>query len=264
MKTQRSLLPYILLAILLVAGSLLIWSTIERSHGATDGRQASTEPLTLIQPPDTCSYCSHNLVGMTSQQIGLFAVDYARANNYVRSGTPEILLSRSITRDQNTALGLGCLPDFATIEQPPLALVILKGDFDLNRLASGAAPPAPRTANKTEYLSFVFDLWAAEPAAWNESYTGGLFRTALNDSSLPVETSDEPTNCPPPIPISKLTLHYGQPVPGFTTPPPLPPDIQASESRTPAHEQMPTVRPTLPPPIPTVNMPSPVPTNLSK
>ena len=47
---------------------------------------------------------------------------------------PQVLLATSVTNDQYTDLGLGCLPDAASFETPPLTLVILKGDFDANRV----------------------------------------------------------------------------------------------------------------------------------
>lgn len=131
----------------------------------------------MLQPPATCHYCSNNLVGKSAQEIGQYALEYERTNRYVRSGMPQVLLSRGITREEYTSLGLGCLADSDSIEQPPLALVILRGDFDLNQFPGGMTVPIAQTTQRPIYMSLVFDLWAGMLTAWHTSYSGRLFST---------------------------------------------------------------------------------------
>lgn len=245
---KGSLITFGLLGVMLVVGGLLVWSASVRSTvrgnkseigslgvssgastpGPTQQVSASPSPtsqaVTELPPPPTCHYCAGNLVGKTADEIGQYALQYTQNNHIVRSGTPQILLSRPITREAYTALGLGCLPEFGVIEPPPLALVILKGDFDLNSFG-GAHAPIRQDLGEIIYLGYVFDLWAGMPTSWQTTKSGGTFRTALNDPSLP-DDGNEPSACPPGLPLSQATLHYGDPAPGFTTPPPLPTDIR--------------------------------------
>lgn len=226
-----------LVGVMLVIGGLLVWSASLRNTTAANNVGTSSpgiaaqgdtaQPVTQLPPPPTCGYCVNNLVGKTTNEIGQYALKYAQNNQLVRSGAPQILLSRPITREEYTALGLGCLPEFAVFEQPPLDLVILKGDFDVNRFG-GARAPLRQEPNETIYLGYVFDLWAGQPASWQTTKSGGVFRAALNDASLPLD-GNEPSVCPPQLPTSQITLHYGNAAPGFDAPPPLPPDIQARQ-----------------------------------
>src|SRR5689334_9296779 len=76
----------------------------------------SGQPLTLRPPPSTCSYCTHNLVGKSAREIGQYAVERLQEEHAVYSGEPQVLAARAITREEFTALGLGCLGDSIAIE----------------------------------------------------------------------------------------------------------------------------------------------------
>lgn len=186
--------------------SVVLWSLLSnwRSPSALAGTQVV---VTDVPPPPTCGYCDHNLVGKTVSEIGSFALQYVEDSHLVLSGTPEILLSRPLNPADFTALGLGCLPSYSTIEVPPLAMVILKGHFRSNQLGTSLAEPSAAD-DPPGYLGFVFDLWAGTPAATINSPYGAMLGAALNDPSLP--SIEAPSTCPPPVPAAERRLHYGQ------------------------------------------------------
>jgi hypothetical protein len=188
-------------------------TNVNANYVPTETKSGSNTPLTLIPPPDTCGYCNRNLVGASSKQIGQVVLDYARAELDAR-GTTQLLLVRSIAWGDMPELGLGCLPDFASIEDPPLALVILKGDFNLAGGIPGAQS-APDQQKRVTYVIQVLDLWPAGSVYLTGSQTGGILRRVLNDPSLPAEERTMPTNC---FPRAPRTLHYGQTAGGVLFP----------------------------------------------
>jgi hypothetical protein len=157
-----------------------------------------------------------SLVNKSPEEIGQKAVAFAREHGTVRSGEPQVLLTRPVTFDQLTALGLG-KHESETIEKPPLMMVILKGDFSpfpKPGAGEGAAPgqsPSQTEADRITYVAYVYDLWGGIPIIIQESKDGGIFKKALNDPALP----DVPSLSPPSDPkrdsqprVAKV-LHYG-------------------------------------------------------
>lgn len=201
-----------------------------------------------------------DLVNVSAEEIGEYAKLFA-SQHLKAKGDQEIRLVRNVTREQVAELGLGCVPDFSSIEQPPLVLVILKGEFDFDNAFPGAISAAPeneRESGKKSYVAYLFDAWAAFPAAMYESQDGSRFKKALNDPTLPdPEHGSEAIVCPTPVPASQKKWHYGEEVPGYTTVPPLPEKIQRNALPT---EPAPTAvqaTPDVPLPVPTaVNQPS--------
>jgi hypothetical protein len=186
-------------------------------------------------------YGTRNLVGATPEEIGRFAQQYAEHNLKISGDTPQVLLARAIKRPDLAVLGIACLPSSSTIEDPPLTLVILKGQFDFSAMP-GSAPQAQSvvgTNSVYKYIAYVFDMWSAEPTFLLGSVDGGQFHMALDDSSLPITGSSVPLVCPTEAPHT-VTLHYGDspPTPSL---PPLPPTPYTS----------PTALPTAPAPIAT-------------
>jgi hypothetical protein len=225
----RTLIPMVLLASLVIA--LLAFAARDTALGTAESvptpDTSNQVNSTITEKPNRFPYGVSDLKGASPEEVGRFAQEYAKAAGLVRSGTPAVLLSIPITREKYTALGLGCLLDFGTIEEPPLTLVILKGDLQFpnssllpNRDVHQQEPAA--------YAAYVFDMWSARPVALQGTLTGGSFRKALNDPTLPMNETWNPNACPTPIPSSKKTLHYGDVAPGFTTPPPLPQDITSN------------------------------------
>ncbi len=180
-------------------------------------------------------YRPGNFVGLSTTQIADRALQLVRGQQMDLTGEAQVLLVRPVTREEIVALGLNCLPDALTIEDPPHVLVIYKGDFDISRL-----PGAGNIKGATvHYLAYIFDVWAGEVNAWETSAEGGRFRLALNDPSLPAEQLGSLITCPPFQ--GTRTVHYGDPWP---TPPPQTPAPFATTPPPPSPP--PTI---LPPPV---------------
>lgn len=233
---RDSLLPYALIIAALITAVLLFVSRQAGTvTGGSGGKSGSTDVSKFPQPPPTCHYCLAHLLNASPEEIGRFAVQYAIDWGEVLSGTPQVMLSRLVTWDDYLTLGLGCPPSKVTFEEPPLALVILKGDL----LPVG---PGLATFPDVKYIAYVFDLWADAPTSKIWSADGVTFRIALNDPSLPDGNSSMPMVCPTPLP-HKITQHYGEEAPPVDVP--TPPD---AGSPTPA------------PPAPSSTIPLPIPT----
>ncbi len=129
----------------------------------------------------------HRLTSLSPEQVGQVAQDYTQAIGYLHSGESKVLLTRPVTRDDLPKLGLDSI-NFAG-QDPPLMLVILKGDFDTSSIPRMTVPSTPR---RVSYIAYVFDLWAGEPALTITSPNGGVLRKALNDPTLPNDGSVQP------------------------------------------------------------------------
>jgi len=157
-----------------------------------------------------------SLVNKSPEEIAQKAVEFARQHGTIRSGEPQVLLTRPVTLDQLTALGLG-KHESETIEQPPLVMVILKGDFSpfpkpgAGESASPSQPPSQADANRITYVAYVYNLWGGTPTIIQESTDGGVFKKALNDPTLPDVPSLSPLDDPKhdSQPRVAKVLHYG-------------------------------------------------------
>ena len=109
-------------------------------------------------------YGSPDLNGATVEELGYFATKYAD-HHLNAEGTSKVRMARYVTREQFAALGFGCLADFSTIEQPPLALVILQGRFDFRGSVPGSSGAPPPAEDHDYYVVYVFDVWSASPLA---------------------------------------------------------------------------------------------------
>jgi len=165
----------------------------------------------------------HSLVGATDYQVGRFAEQYAIAQRMTRSGVPQAVLARSVQQEELGMIGIIC-PGFpATVEEPPLRLVILKGDFDFSQ-ANLPGTTAQHVYQPAKYIAYVFDEWVASPAFLNGSVNGGLYRAVLPSADLaddyPGQVKQMAASavivCPTPEPGSKL--HYGKTPPTPTQP----------------------------------------------
>lgn len=90
------------------------------------------------------------------------ALDYTHSRFRVLA-TPKILLTRSITKQELPELGLSEI-SFGS-KQPPLALVVLEGKFEVQLRGMNAPEPA-------KYLFYVIDLNAGAPTLIEASETG--------------------------------------------------------------------------------------------
>lgn len=177
------------------------------------------------------------LAGKSPEQIGQYAVEHLVPLDLGSHGPVEVLLARTVARDEVPQLGLGCLVNSIPIEEPPYVLLILRGNFDyvFKRPRNGPV------GVQFNYAAMIIDVWSAEATVLLGSGNGGDFREALNDPSLPEPSTEYPRVCPTPI---HSNLPHGAVLPGVMFPTTLPePTI---------------VIPTIPPPVGTV----PVPTSL--
>lgn len=133
-----------------------------------------------------------SMLDATPEEIGNAAIEYTRQNLEILSGTPQILLNRLVTPTEAPDL-VGLISIGYSLDSPPWRLVILKGDFDVSDLPGGLVGPNHRL--KATYIAYIYDLRAGEPTLIETSLTGGIFRKALNDPTLP---DDNPPVTPDP------------------------------------------------------------------
>jgi hypothetical protein len=114
----------------------------------TVGALTTSEPLSQAQATrEAAVYASptyaipgqvRDLANASAEELSEVAL--ARTLRYVAivSGQPEVILVRRVSEDELVALGISPTPLVLPVEEPPLALVILRGDFDVRNLASGS------------------------------------------------------------------------------------------------------------------------------
>lgn len=175
------------------------------------------------------------LVGATDAKLGQFAQDWARQQLRAK-GTPEVLLARSVTPAEMPGLGLGCAPNFITIEEPPLMAVILRGEFTFRGSGPGWGNIPPPVAGQKQYVLYIFDVWAGRPTITIASVDGAAMKQALHDSTLPDDPNAQlSTDCgEPQIPMSQRHYHYGDSMPGMIAPTLSPPPPTATHDTLPA------------------------------
>jgi len=104
----------------------------------------------------------HSLLTATVADVQQAALDYTQSRFRVLE-TPQILLTRSITKEELPKLGLSEI-GFGG-KEPPLALVVLEGKFEVQ--LRGMMKPEP-----AKYLFYVIDLNAGAPTLIEASETG--------------------------------------------------------------------------------------------
>lgn len=231
----------------LLLGVVIFWLVSGRSAERTDRRQANSGlPLTTIQPPATCRHCAENLVGADENEIGQFALDIANRSLHPRGNTA-IAQVRPIKWDEAPGLGIGCLPDFASIEDAPLALVVLKGDMDFGDINRGTQY-LPEEERRVNFVVMVLDLWAGAPVYTTASKTGAELSKLLNDPALPKAPVTAPMTCPPRAP---RTVHYGEAAGGRIFPTFTPSLVDSASPTTALPPVIPTPGSRLPAAVPT-------------
>lgn len=157
-------------------------------------------------------------------EVRQVALSYTRVNYPVLSGTPQVVLTRPVTNNDLPGLGLPPI-NHASIEEPPLMLAIVKGNFGQPIHRSGLA--SGQSSQGYRYIGYIFDLWAGSPMLTIASPVGGEFRIALNDPSLPVV----PSLAVSPLSTAPKELHYGDIAP--TTRPNPPQNVQTRPASSP-------------------------------
>jgi hypothetical protein len=158
--------------------------------------------------PSTPEFSPRSLVGASLEEVGQYAVAYTQARGHIASGSPMVLLVRPTTAAELASFGFGW-QEFHCGE-PPLTLVILKGDFDVSRSAGIRVDPS-KWKSRPEHIAYAFDLRLGMPAM--EQF-GGDMRRALGDPGLPDPPGSVPSElggveagpAPPPPPPPAGTL----------------------------------------------------------
>jgi hypothetical protein len=144
------------------------------------------------------------LNGQPLDAIGAYAIGYATmAGGVLEQSETSVALARSVTLADLPALGL---PKVGFGAQTELFLVILKGNFDPNSLTGTPLDvPSPELRETNEgaaYVGYLFDGRSGFALLVLTSAKGQLFRTALNDPSLPDDGLAVPDpNEPEPLPV---------------------------------------------------------------
>ncbi|MBW4575999.1 MAG: hypothetical protein KME08_12025 [Aphanothece sp. CMT-3BRIN-NPC111] len=123
------------------------------------------------------------LINASAEEVGQSAIDYTRDQFTILSGTPEVVLTRRMTAAEFSVTGLGQM-GFGGGE-PPIMLVVVKGDFDVSNFGRFRAFDSSSSPTQVKYIGYVFDLRAGMPCLTATGLTGEYFRRALNDPSLP-------------------------------------------------------------------------------
>ncbi len=247
MRTQRNPVAMrlwrglALLGVLLVAtacGSSVASTGVSSPQGGTLNVPVNTSgaapTIAVPSQPGRFMYGSRDLRGASDAEFAQYALDWAR-HRLRPLNTPSVLLARAVTYEQMPIVGLGCPPNFATIELPPVMVAILRGEFDFRGVGPGFRYARAPVAGKETYAYYVFDVWSAAPVVTISSADGSIFKQALHDPTLPDTLDDRlPTACAPQI---QRDSHYGQPVPGMPPPTAVPPG------------SMPPTPPPMPPPV---------------
>ncbi len=112
-------------------GAVALWAN---GRSAGDAAGAGGRPVPALQLSPTTSTAdggwSHPdvLTNASEEEVGQHALAQVQEDFVVRGGAPRVLLARRVTRDDLPALDLPHIPK-VVIEEPPLMLVIIKGDF---------------------------------------------------------------------------------------------------------------------------------------
>lgn len=132
-----------------------------------------TEPtLPVVDYPES------NLLNATPQEIAQLALEEVNKIYLVPGGSAEVVYSDYITAQDLPKLG------FSTefVEEPPMVLVIMKGDIDTRALQTSGLG---RGKERAEYLGLVYNLRLGMPFTVVPSAKGGQFRAFLNDPTIP-------------------------------------------------------------------------------
>ncbi len=168
---------------------------------------------------------THSLVNASMKDVTEAALKYTQTRFQVLSEHIAVPLARSVTKQELPSLGFPEI-DFGG-EDPPLALVVLKGEFDVQNLRHGVASDTPW---RVKFIAYVFDLKAGAPTLTLVSPDGSVFRDLLNDPSLPVaapemnQTGQPEQGVEPAVPVAPPhKLPYGAMEPPVTIPSDVPP-----------------------------------------
>jgi hypothetical protein len=142
------------------------------------------------KPSIKSSFSRRPLVKASKQELEQVALNFLKVDSLqlkVLSGNPKIVLNRSITLPELDELGLGFSP---IGEVPPLALVVIKGNFDATDFVPSVQDDGKLKPLKTKYIAYVVDLQAGVPTLTAAGLSGKQFRDVLQDPDIPDDPKD--------------------------------------------------------------------------
>ncbi|ODH01332.1 hypothetical protein A4S05_29135 [Nostoc sp. KVJ20] len=181
----------LLMSLALVSASICTVLSISTLSNALSDRCSLQNQLSILPPeifnkifPEEVNRLSifqkRPLTSASEKEIKQAAVNYTLAHSCrfkILSGIPEAIFARPIKAAEIPSTGFGEF-DFMG-KEPPLMLVVVKGNFDI----SGFQSSNPRRS--TKYTAYIFDLQAGTPIFSATGLAGEYFRNALNDSTVP-------------------------------------------------------------------------------
>lgn len=216
----------VILALVSTGIGAVLSVTALSNRGLTQNQPSNIPPEILKQmSPEEINrltiFQKRPLTSASEQEVKQAAVNYTQAHSSqfkILSGTPEAIFARPIKAAELPSTGLGEINFMG--EEPPLMLVVVKGDFD----TTGFIPRRFQTSNppsSTKYIAYVFDLQAGTPTLTATGLTGEYFRNELKDSTIPSESKpvDPKQGMPEAVPGEKVEppaqkLPYGTTIPG--------------------------------------------------
>jgi hypothetical protein len=129
-------------------------------------------------------------VSPLEQDIANLALNYTK-KKYTAKGTPQVLYSRTAKIADLPKLGFE--PHPGTHPDHTFLVVILKGEFDMSNMPGLPPKEEASTWWQASYLGYVYnpDSKQVGPMMVAGSKTGGIFRQALNDPTLPDENPNK-------------------------------------------------------------------------
>ena len=198
---------------------------------------AAAPTIAVPSQPGRFMYGSRDLRGASDAEFAQYVQDFARHRLKAKNNV-DVFLARAVTYEEMPQLGLGCTPNFMTVEEPPLMAAIIRGEFDFRDSGPGFRSIGASVAGEKWYVLYLFDVWSAQPLETIASADGAVVKQALHDPTLPDDPSVRlPMVCSTPIPVAQRHLHYGQPAPGMPPPTAVPPG------------SVPPTQPPMPPPV---------------
>ncbi len=169
---------------------------------------------------------SRSLVNASMEEIKEAALKYTRSRFKILSKQVTIPLARYVTDQELPFLGISKM-DFIG-EEPPMALVVLEGEFDVRALRRHVS--RENKPWRVKYIAYIFDLKAGLPASVMVSSDGTGFRKLLNAPSLPegdIFAEDSTILDPEAGAVSSdEKLPYGATLPPAPTPSGVPPPTE--------------------------------------
>jgi hypothetical protein len=160
----KTKIRFLILGAIMIVVIILTWGLVNNARTTT----AQTEPK-----------LGQAMLDASPEQVAQLAIKYSHDTSMIVNGKAEIVLTRKITGKEFNALDLGskCFPK----NEPPMVLVILKGEFTFNSFPGFSRLP---DSTPLKYVAYLFDLKTGYPASHLGSPNGGMFSKLLNDPSL--------------------------------------------------------------------------------